>query len=623
MSSAIDQSSIFPVVKSLRKEGKVEEALELLRVALRRRQLDAEGIQNAGRVIGAELSKGNRGEQGAPLPSRVLILGQCTTSWFLPTLKAIAWGHGIALDVSEGGYDTILQDLHSLPDGAAVDAVALLPWNSRLLNDSRTLDERVADELAFWRQAWEMVSRKNARLIQVGYDWVVPGPLGHQMSGTSGPVAAVRAANSALREALPAGAYFVDLEQVSGTIGRGVFYDARRYYWTKQPFSEHGLQVLSEHLWAALRALTTGPKKVLVLDLDNTLWGGVVGETGPLGVALGETPDGEAFRAFQTHLKGLARRGILLAVASKNNPADAREVFEKNPEMVLKLDDFSAFEASWEPKAVTIARMARTLELGLDSFVFFDDNPAERELIRQALPDVAVPEVSEDPAGYIKILQEGLWFEAASLTEADLQRSEQYVIERKRRDLKESFATMDDYLASLEMRASVTPIDEADMQRVVQLLGKTNQFNLTTRRHTREDVLELLARPKSFGTTLRVQDRFGDHGLVGLLIAVPDETDPRDLRIDTWLMSCRVIGRTVQEFQFNRVLASARERGYRRIVGHYIETKKNALVKSLYPDFGFREVSGHAGEGIRYELKIDGALPRKTFLIEDEGRKID
>jgi FkbH-like protein len=618
----MDQSNIFPVVKTLRKEGKVEDALELLRNALRRRQLDAEGIFNAGRVIGAELAKRNTDGNGSASPSRVLILGQCTTSWFLPTLKAIAWGHGFAVDVSEGGYDTILQDLNALSAGAAFDAVVLLPWSARLVKDSRSVVERVADETAFWRQAWEMVSRHNARLIQIGYDWVVPGPLGHHLSGADGPVAAVRAMNSALREALPAGAYFLDLEQVSGAVGRAVFYDARRYYWTKQPFSEQGLQVLSEHLWAALRALTTGPKKVLVLDLDNTLWGGVVGETGPLGVALGETPDGEAFRAFQTHLKGLARRGILLAVASKNNPADAREVFEKNQDMVLKLDDFSAFEACWEPKAVTIARMARTLELGLDSFVFFDDNPAERELIRQALPEVAVPEVSEDPALYIRNLQEGLWFEAAALTEADLQRSEQYVVERKRRDLKESFTSMDDYLGSLEMRASVAPIDEADMQRVVQLIGKTNQFNLTTRRHTREDVLELLARPKAFGTTLRVRDRFGDHGLVGLLIAVPDETDPADLRIDTWLMSCRVIGRTVQEFQFNRVLASARELGYRGIVGHYIETKKNALVKSLYPDFGFREVSANASEGIRYELKIDGALPRKAFLIEEGGQEI-
>ena len=229
----------------------------------------------------------------------------------------------------------------------------------------------------------------------------------------------------------------------------------------------------------------------------------MVGETGALGVALGESPDGEAYRAFQKHVKALSKRGIVLAVASKNNAADGLEPFEKNPDMILGLDDIAATEINWEPKGTTIRRLAETLSLGLDSFVFFDDNPAEREQVRQSIPEVSVVNVPVDPAEYVRELQAGLWFETTSLTEEDRARAEQYAVERKRRELQQSAGTMEDYLRSLEMVADVKEIDEADLMRVVQLLGKTNQFNLTTRRHSREDVLRLLALPDAISMTLR------------------------------------------------------------------------------------------------------------------------
>src|SRR5262249_9586515 len=202
------------------------------------------------------------------------------------------------------------------------------------------------------------------------------------------------------------------------------------------------------------------------LDLDNTLWGGVVGETGPLGIRLGDGPDGEAYTAFQKHVKRLTERGVVLAVCSKNNDADAREPFEKNSQMVLSLDDFAQFEASWDPKATAIRRISKSLQLGLDSFVFFDDNPAEQEHIRQALPEVTVVPVPEDPAEYIRTLDAGLWFEAVELTEEDRVRAEQYRVERRRRDTEAQFDSLDDYLASLEMVGDLRQIDEFDMDRV-------------------------------------------------------------------------------------------------------------------------------------------------------------
>ncbi len=612
----MNSKSVFKTAQGLRGEGRAGEALALLRDALRRGALDPEGIYRAGRFIHEAHSRGE--VEGGALPA--LLLGQCTTSWLATALTAAAWARGIPLHVVEGDYDNVMQGLSAaaLAEGVRPEVVVLIPWTQRLLGgEGRSDDQRVEDELSVWRQAWDAVTRRlGARLVQAGYDWVTPGAQGHHLGGTpGGDVHLIRRANAALRESLPAGAFFVDLEQVSGAIGRGVFYDARRYHWTKQPFSEKGVCLLAEHLAAAVRALTTGPKKVLAVDLDNTLWGGVVGETGPLEITLGSGPDGEAYRAFQRHLKDLSRRGCLLAVCSKNNPDDAREPFEKNPEMVLALADFAAFDASWDPKSAALRRIAEELNLGLDSFVFFDDSPAEREHVRQALPEVEVVEVPEDPAEFVRALQAGLWFETATLTEADASRADQYRQRTRRRESQRQFASMDHYLRSLEMMGDVRDVDEPDMPRVVQLLAKTNQFNLTTRRHTGEDVRRLMAQPDALALTLRVSDRFGDHGLVSILIGVPlPGARVKTLRIDTWLMSCRVIGRSVEQFFFGALVRRVREHGYRRLIGEHIPTKKNAVVSALYEQIGFERIEEAEGGARRFALDLERARIPVTFL---------
>lgn len=609
----MDGKDLFKQVSSLARAGQVDEALSLIGGALRRDVFDAAGIEKAG-VWCSRLFP-----QAKDLkPIRVLLLGQCTTSWLVSTLTATAWRHGTALVVTEGGYDNIIQDLMQIEAApGAYDVITLLPWNKRLLDPTSTRNgaDRLADERQFWQQAWRFITdRFGARIQQVGFDWVGPGPYGHALSGTrEGDVWLVRQANQQMRESLPPGAAFVDLEQIAGTVGRETFYDARRYLWTKQPFSDAGAVRLCEHLWAGIRALLYGPKKVLVLDLDNTLWGGVVGETGALGVELGEGPDGEAYRAFQRHVKRMAQRGVVLTVASKNNDPDARGPFLENPGMVLALDDFAHFEAHWEPKALSLKRTAETLQLGLDSFVFFDDNPAEREHIRQALPEVAVVDVPPDPADYIRALDAGLWFEAVSITSEDRQRADQYRLEKSRREAAAQFESLDGYLESLEMIAVVRPIDAQDLDRVVQLIGKTNQFNLTTRRHSAAAVQELLSRPGSLGVSIRVADKFGDHGLISLAMVAPGER-PGELDVDTWLMSCRVIGRTVEELQFNLLLEHAQAHGFTRLVGLYLPTPKNPLVAGLYDRLGFTRVEERPDKSVRYELTVAGAQPARTFV---------
>jgi FkbH-like protein len=600
-------------------EGRPHEVLERLRGALRRRSLSPQGIERAGALVREALAT------TAPLPGRVLLLGQCTTSWLKNALAAITLGAGFDAMVDDGQYDNVLQDVAALPPYESGEApiLVLLPWNDRLLAPSTlTHDQRVESEVGYWREVWRAArARGVTRIIQVGFDWIGPGALGHHLTGLQGDVRLVRDANEAIRRELPEGSYFVPLDEISGVEGRNGFYDRRNHFWTRQPLSERGLVLLAEQIVAGVRALTTGPRKVLVLDLDNTLWGGIVGEVGAMGIALGGTPEGEAYLAFQRHLRALAGRGVLLAVCSKNNPADAREPFSVNPDVALALDDFAAFEANWAPKVESLRKIAATLNIGLDAFVFFDDNPAEREHVCQALPEVLVVDVPEDPSDYVRALEATLVFEAVSLTEEDRRRRELYSVERLRREEATEAGSVGDYLRSLEMRASLRPIDEADLPRVVQLLGKTNQFNLTTRRHGASEVRAILARPGAIGFTLRLRDRFGDHGLVAVVLAAPVETEHGVLRVDTMLMSCRVIGRTAEQLLVRHLIGDAKRVGYVAIRADFVPTAKNAQVRGVWPSMGFLPVRTEiaAADGTEtFELRLtDAALPESFVQVGD------
>jgi len=604
------QKSLFANCRQLRTEGRNGEVESLLSDALRRMCLDPNGVLQAGRV----LQKIGTARDPADV-LRVTLLGQLTTPWLVSALIATARGRGQYLHAEDGDYDNVAQEIGNLE--SSTNVVVLLPWSQRLLNQSdRTANERIQDELSFWEYIWSIAMQRNdLHIVQVGYDWIDAGAKGHyQAAVNGGDIDLISRLNNRLRENLPSSSYFVDLEQVSGTIGRAQMYDWRRYFWTKQPFSDAGVVRLSEHIWAGVRAVSTGPKKVLVLDLDNTLWGGVVGELGPLGIDLGETPAGEAYRDFQYLAKSLAECGCLIAICSKNNVEDAREPFEQNPDMVLKLEDIVCFKAGWQPKVEMLREIADKLQLGLDSFVFFDDEPAERELIRQALPEVEVVEVPDDPADYRRALLDGLWFESVAISEEDLVRTKHYKVEQERK--QSSPGSVDDYLRSLNMVGEINEIKGPSLDRVLQLVRKTNQFNLTTRRHTRETVVAMVEQSRSVSLTLRMRDRFGDYGLVAVIIAVQDSSqDSATLRIDTWLMSCRVIGRSAEQFIFNSVLKRARASGYSCLVGEYIATKKNAVVKDLYERLGFTRSAEGCAEVDIFNLTIADAKPADTFIV--------
>lgn len=602
--------------RSFRKEGRMDEAF-----LLARREVPALGPNQVAQV-GKMLQKDLAALPEAR-PLRILLVGQCTTTYLPPVLVAWAWADGVQVQVRESEYDQVVQTLMAMKVEDAPDVVVILPWNQRLLvHDKRSAADRIEDEVAFLQQCWTEVARLKCKLVQVSYDWMGVGALGYGLSSRQeGDVSLIQRVNASLRAELPAGAFLVDLKHISSWHGKSRFYDERNYHWLKQPFSPEGLSILARHMAAGIRVLSSGRKKVLVLDLDNTLWGGVVGELGPHGVAVGGTTEGEAFLAFQKHVKRLKESGVLLAVCSKNNDADAREPFEANGQLALKLGDFASFQASWDGKPDGLRRIALELNLGLDSFVFFDDNPVERAHVRAELPEVLVPEVPVDPALYIRTLQETLAFEAVEIGAADASRAGQYAAEASRRQQLGAAASPEAYLASLEMCAEVQPISEANLDRVVDLITKTNQFNLTTRRHARTAVQDLVEMAGAVAFAVQLSDKFGDYGIISVVLCAP--VDEQTLRIDTWLMSCRAMARTVEHLVMNHLATEASRRGYTVLQGEYVPTPKNAPVKDLLPSFGFVP-RAQGGEGsYSLDLTLPSAQSTQVRLLQVESQHDD
>ena len=587
--------------RKLRSEGQVDEARQLLKKAIC--FLAPNEVAQAGRLLQKDVPSGLPDSRAL----QVLVFGQCTTNYLPPVLTAWAWAESMPVNVRDGAYDQMLQELMSLE--AAPDIIVILPWHQRLLaDDARSAEQRIADEMDFLGAVWQQVARLKSKLLQVSYDWTGPGTAGFSLSSQAGNIALVQQVNSAIRAALPAFAFYIDLVSISAVHGKRSFYDARNYHWLKQPFTPLGLSMIAKHLATGLRVLTSGRKKVLVLDLDNTLWGGVVGETGPLGIIIGGEGEGAAYLAFQKHVRLLKDTGVLLAVCSKNNLDDARGPFEKNDQMKLRLEDFAAFHASWDGKPVNLRRMAAELNLGLDSFVLFDDNPVERAHVRAELPEVTVVEVPPEPVDYVSALEESLAFETIGLTEADSMRTAQYAAESQRKKSIPASASPEEYLASLEMNAQVLEIRQHNMDRVMDLITKTNQFNLTTRRHSRTVVEEMVAAERSVCFAVSLTDKFGDYGIVSVLLATT--LDDQTLRIDTWLMSCRAMGRTLEHFVMNHLAAMARTSGYLFLLAEYLPTPKNVPVQTLLPNFGFTQTND--GGSWKLPLTINSELLTKV-----------
>ena len=346
-------------------------------------------------------------------------------------------------------------------------------------------------------------------------------------------------------------------------------------------------------------------KKCLILDLDNTTWGGIIGDDGLENIKVGDFGIGKAFSKLQTWAKALKERGVILCICSKNDEVNAKEPFEKHPDMVLRLEDISVFVANWENKASNIRNIQEILNIGFDSMVFLDDNPFERNLVRQELPEVTVPELPEDPAEYLDYLLTLNLFETASYSENDKDRTKQYQLEAERVSSQAKFANIDDYLASLEMVSDVKNVDAFSLPRVAQLTQRSNQFNLRTQRYTDEDLKNMIDSGNFIAVSYTLVDKYGDNGLISAIVLKKEKDS---MFIDTWIMSCRVLKRTMEPFVLNTIVEVAKKEGYTKLVGEYLPTAKNGMVKDHYKNFGFVEVDG------KWELDLNSFNDLKCFI---------
>lgn len=569
-----------------------------------------------------QLKKLSKTDASALPQYSLAVLGDCATQHLATALRGYGVSVGMRLNVFDADYDQIDAQVMA-PDSElyrfAPQGVLLQMCTEKLQEAfyDRPPEARASfaeDTYARIRQIWSRIgSRIPATVLQCNFPLIDDGVFGQFGNKTEQSfLFQQRKLNYLLTQGCQEAknTFLIDLDALQTALGRSTFADPKLYYVAKMPISLAALPAVAKLVVDVVRSLQGAVKKCLVLDLDNTLWGGVIGDDGLSGIQIGELGTGHAFSDFQKWLKELKNRGILLTVCSKNNEDTAKEPFEKHPEMVLRLEDFSMFVANWEDKARNIRTIQQSLNIGMDSMVFLDDNPFERELVRTMIPEITVPELPEDPALYLQYLRGLDLFETASYSREDAGRTEQYREKAQRAAFEAAFQSYDDYLEALQMRASAAAFDPFHYPRIAQLTQRSNQFNLRTVRYTEAEIEALAQDDSRIGLYFTLKDKFGDHGLISVVVL---EKQPEDtLFISEWLMSCRVLKRGMEEFIVDKILSVAAQQGFRRVVGEYIPTPKNAMVKDLYEQLGFARL-----ENGRFQAEVSGFPYHKTFITEE------
>lgn len=407
--------------------------------------------------------------------------------------------------------------------------------------------------------------------------------------------------------------FICDIASLQNKFGRNMMFDSTIYVSTEMLLSIDSLPYVASRTMDIISSIEGKFKKCLILDLDNTVWGGVVGDDGWENIQVGHGLGiGKAFSEFQQWVKKLKNRGIIIAVCSKNDEEKAKEPFEKNPEMVLKLDDISVFIANWDNKADNIRTIQSILNIGFDSMVFLDDNPFERNMVRENVPGVTVPELPEDPGDYLEFLYTQNLFETASFSNADKDRTKQYQIEAKRATAAKAFTNEADFLKSLNMVSEVKGFNKFNTPRVAQLSQRSNQFNLRTVRYTEDQITAIEKNEKYATFSFTLEDKFGDNGLIAVIIM--EKIDNETLFIDTWFMSCRVLKRGMENFTLNTLVDYARTNGFKKIIGEYLPTLKNGMVKEHYPNLGFEAIKD--SETSQWILDVENYQNRECYIAK-------
>ncbi|CAN5579011.1 HAD-IIIC family phosphatase [soil metagenome] len=554
---------------------------------------------------------------------RIAVLGGSTTNEVVDLLELLLLSSGLrpTFYQCEYGrfYEEAVHDPQALIDFRP-DLVYLhtscqnIQGFAPLQSSEEELQGYVEAELDRYRRIWSGLEVLGCQIIQNNFELPPFAILGNMDAvAYGGHSSFVMRLNLALGKAAATNSKLLiqDVHGLSARLGLTQWFDWERWFSYKILNSAEASLVMARSLTSMILALYGRSRKVLVLDLDNTLWGGVIGDDGADKIQIGrETPIAEAYTAFQEYCLTLRNRGVLLAVCSKNNEEIAKQGFE-HPDSVLKLEHISCFKANWEPKHENILAIGRELNLGVDSFVFIDDNPAERAIVEAQVDGIAVPDVGSNVSSYAGIIEAGRYFEPVSLSKEDLDRAALYAGNSQRANFESKFADYGEYLDSLEMTAEIDVFKPVYLERIAQLTNKTNQFNLTTRRYTMAEIESIAASDQYIGLYGKLSDRFGDNGLISIVLG---RKEGATLHLDLWLMSCRVLKRDMEVAMLDAIVERARSAGIETLLGYYLPTKKNGMVADHYEKLGFTRTDAKSEDGFTFSLSLAGYTPRNSHI---------
>jgi FkbH-like protein len=563
------------------------------------------------------------GDLGRAPKIRIALLSDAATQLLVPVLREALRCGGLAADIYEAPFAAIELDVFN----PSSDLYVFMPDAVVLLNCTQALRSAFfqpgaspdfADEVeARITGVWNAI-RSNTPAMIIQSNYVRPYErlfgnydLKHAVSWSSAVAEINRRIVRAARE--HGNVLLNDVDGLASWIGRRVWFDERFWDLAKSLCAIEYLPAVAQNITDIVLAVRGRAVKCIILDLDNTLWGGVIGDDGLDGIELSAHGNGEAFHRFQSFLLALKKRGILLCVCSKNEHAAAIKPFEEHPEMVLRKNDIAVFVANWENKPENVKRIRDSLDIGYDSIAFIDDNPFERQAVRDLLPEVIVPELPDDPADYTKALSELNLFETTAFTAEDTERNDLYRAEFERRSVAGTFSNFEEYLESLNMTIEVAHFEASRLGRIVQLLQRSNQFNLTTHRYNQSECEAMMRDLKCIPLYAHLRDRFGDQGLISIIVARPDLATGT-LEITDWLMSCRVLARRVEEYLMNYIIREAARLNLEYVAGTYTPTAKNAMVRDFFATFGFQKISETCDGATRWRLPVTAYKYRETHI---------